>query len=97
MAYYKDGVREGVKESGGVVKEGHQSSLCSLWSGVPVLFLTSTKPSPLGSNQSVTLQQAGGTEWSVCIRACTCVCTCEYLNVQVCTGFEGHIRPAKDN
>lgn len=47
--------------------ERDQSSQCPLWSGVPVLFLTSTKPSLLGSNQSVTIRQAGGTKWCVCL------------------------------
>lgn len=33
----------------------------------------------------------------VCVHACTCVCTCEYFNVLVCTGIEGHIMQATDD
>lgn len=71
--------RENEREKRGCGLKRHQSSLCPLWSGVPVLFLTSTKPSLLGSNQSVTVRQAGGTEWSVCV----CVCFRAY-SVSVC-------------
>lgn len=81
MAPNKDG------DIGGGERERHQSSLSPLWSGVPVPFLTSTKPSLLGSNQSVTLRQAGGTEWSGCISMCKCVRVLEWW---------GHIRQAKD-
>ena len=59
------------------------------WSGVPVLFLTSTKPSLLGSNQSVTLRQAGGTEWSVCVSVIVSVFKCVLER-------RGHISVAKD-
>lgn len=64
------------------VKERDINLLCAPCGlGVPVLFLTSTKPSLLGSNQSVRLRQAGGTEWSVCVSVCVSVCLCEYLSV----------------
>lgn len=78
-----DGERKSKKEMGGCERKRHQSSLCPLWSGIPVLFLTSTKPSLLGSNQSVTLRQAGRTEWSMCISVCTCVCTCIFKCLRV--------------
>lgn len=60
-------MEKGSENGGGGGCKRHQSSQCPLWSGVPVLFLTSTKPSLLGSNQSVTVWQAGGTKWCVCL------------------------------